>query len=77
MIAQRWVLRAKQDPVTAKVRNLVRPAPRVDADTTLSKAAKLMIQSGVRQLPVFEKDTLRGMITDESIILQRGYARVG
>jgi predicted transcriptional regulator len=27
-----------------------------------------MIQSGVRQLPVFEKDTLRGMITDESII---------
>jgi len=68
VIAQRWVLRAKQDPVTAKVRNLVRPAPRVDADTTLSKAAKLMIQSGVRQLPVFEKDTLRGMITDESII---------
>ena len=68
MIAQRWILRAKQDPVTAKVRNLTRPAPRVDPDTTLSKTAQLMIQSGVRQLPVFEKEKLQGFVTDESII---------
>jgi CBS domain-containing protein len=68
VIAQRWILRAKQDPVTAKVRNLTRPAPRVDFDTTLSKTAQLMIQSGVRQLPVFEKEKLQGFVTDEGII---------
>lgn len=68
VIAQRWILRAKRDPVNTKVRTLTRPAPRIDADTTLSKVAQLMIQSGVRQLPVFKKDKLQGFATDEGII---------
>ncbi len=68
VITQRWILRSKQDPATTKVRSLTRPAPRIDTDTSLSKAAKLMIQSGVRQLPVFEKEKLSGFLTDENII---------
>jgi len=68
VIAQRWILRAKQDPATTKVRSLTRSAPRIETSTSLSKAAQLMIQSGVRQLPVFEKEKLRGFITDENII---------
>ncbi|NLE05750.1 MAG: CBS domain-containing protein [Crenarchaeota archaeon] len=68
VISQRWIIRSKQDPTTAKVRNFMRPAPKIDAETLASKAAQLMIQSGVRQLPVFEDEKLCGFVTDESII---------
>ena len=68
VIARRWIVRARLDPATAKVKTLMRSAPRIEPDVALSKAAKLMIQSGVRQIPVFEKSKLRGFITDETII---------
>ncbi len=68
VIARRWIVRARLDPATAKVKTLMRSAPRIEPDAALSKAAKLMIQSGVRQIPVFEKSKLRGFVTDETII---------
>jgi CBS domain-containing protein len=68
VIARRWIVRARLDPATTKVKSLMRPAPKAEADSSLGKAAKMMIQSGVRHLPVFEKDKLRGFVTDEAII---------
>src|SRR4030042_789145 len=68
VIARRWVLRARLDPANTKVKTLMRPAPRVDPDMPLSKVAKLMIQSGVKQIPVFEKEKLAGLVTDDHII---------
>ncbi|HLE75667.1 MAG TPA: CBS domain-containing protein [Candidatus Bathyarchaeia archaeon] len=68
VIARRWIIRSRLDPATTKVKTLVRPAPKVDPDVPLSKAAKLMIESGVRQLPVFEGKKLLGFVTDENII---------
>ena len=67
VITRRWIIRARLDPTT-KVKTLMRPAPKVDPTVSLSKAAKLMIESGVRQLPVFEGKKLMGFITDENII---------
>jgi CBS domain-containing protein len=54
VIARRWIIRSRLDPATTKVKTLMRPAPKVNPEVILSKAAKLMIESGVRQLPVFE-----------------------
>jgi CBS domain-containing protein len=68
VIGRRWIVRARLDPATTKVKSLMRPAPKVEPDISISKAAKMMIQSGVRQLPVFEKEKLRGVVTDEAII---------
>ncbi len=68
VIARRWVVRARLDPATAKVKTLMRASPKIGPEVSLNKAAKLMIQSGVRQLPVFEKEKLRGFLTDEAII---------
>jgi CBS domain-containing protein len=68
VISRKWTAQARLDPATTKVKSLMRPAPKVEADVSLSKAAKLMIQSGVRQLPVFEKEKLLGFVTDENII---------
>ena len=68
VIARRWIIRARLDPITTKVKSLMRAAPKVEPDVSLSKTAKMMIQSGVRQLPVFEKEKLIGFVTDEAII---------
>jgi CBS domain-containing protein len=68
VISRRWVIRSRLDPGTTKVKALMRAAPRVSPDFSLGKAAKLMIESGVRQLPVFEKSRLVGFVTDEDII---------
>ncbi|MCW4019195.1 MAG: CBS domain-containing protein [Candidatus Bathyarchaeota archaeon] len=68
VISRRWIVRARLDPATTKVRSLMRAAPKVEPNLSLSKAAKFMIQSGVRQLPVFEKAKLLGFVTDEDII---------
>jgi CBS domain-containing protein len=68
VISRRWVVRVRLDPAAAKVKSLMRSAPRVSPDVSLSKAARLMIESGVRQLPVFEKAKLLGFVTDEDII---------
>lgn len=68
VISRRWVIRSRLDPATTKVKSLMRPAPKVSKEFSLSRAATLMIQSGVRQLPVFEKNKLVGFVTDEDII---------
>ncbi|HKM60777.1 MAG TPA: CBS domain-containing protein [Candidatus Bathyarchaeia archaeon] len=68
MITRRAVLRSRLDLNATKVKTLMKTAPPVNLDFSLSKTAKLMIESGLRQLPVFEKNKLLGFITDENII---------
>jgi CBS domain-containing protein len=68
MITRRSILRSRLDPTTTKVRTLMKVAPPANLDFSLSKMAKLMIESGLRQLPVLEKNKLVGFVTDENII---------
>lgn len=68
VIARRTVIRSRLDFTSTKVKNLTRSAPKININFSLSKTAKLMIESGIRQLPVFEKNKLIGFITDEKII---------
>jgi CBS domain-containing protein len=68
VITRRAVLRARLDPATTKVKTLMQAAPKVSPETSIGKAARLMIEAGLRQLPVFEKNKLVGFVTDEAII---------
>jgi predicted transcriptional regulator len=68
IITRRWIIRSRLDLATTKVKSLMRPAPKADPALSLGKAARLMIESGVRQLPVFEGKKLSGFVTDENII---------
>jgi CBS domain-containing protein len=43
-------------------------APEVSLGDSLSRVSNLMIGSGVRQLPVFEKNKIVGFVTDEAVI---------
>jgi CBS domain-containing protein len=68
MINRRSILRSRLDPVTTKVRTLMKAAPAVAPDFSVSRMARLMIESGMRELPVFDKNKLLGFATDESLI---------
>jgi CBS domain-containing protein len=67
-IAHRWIGRSRYDPATTKVESLMRSAPTVSLQDSLSKVAKLMITSGISQLPVFSGEKLSGIVTDEAVI---------
>jgi CBS domain-containing protein len=68
MITRRSILRSRLDPTMAKVRSLMVAAPQVGFNTSLSALAKLMIGSGVRQLPLVDNGKVLGFVTDENII---------
>ena len=68
MITRRAILRSRLDFTMAKVRPLMQVAPQISPDMPLGELAKLMIGSGMRQLPLFEKDKLLGFVTDEDVI---------
>ncbi len=68
VIAHRWIIRSRYSPATTKVETLMRPAPTLTLEDKLSKVAKLMITSGINQLPVFTGDKLEGIVTDDAVI---------
>jgi CBS domain-containing protein len=68
MITRRSILRSRLDPATAKVKSLMQVAPPVSSDFSLGRLAKLMIESGMRQLPLLEKNKLLGFVTDENVV---------
>ena len=68
IITRRSILRTRLDPTKTKVKSLLKTAPEVNLTDSLSRVAKLMITSGIRQLPVFEKGKIKGFITDEAVI---------
>jgi len=67
-IAHRWIVRSRYDPATTKVETLMRPAPTVSPEDSLSKTARLMLTSGINQLPVFSEGKLIGIVTDSAVI---------
>ncbi len=68
VITRRSILRSGLDPAVSKVKSLMRVAPEVGFDFSLGKMAKLMVESGCRQLPLFDKGKLLGFVTDEGVI---------
>lgn len=68
VISRKWIIRSSLAASVTKVKNLMRSAPAVTLHDSLSKVAKLMIESEIRQLPVYSGEKLLGFITDEDVI---------
>ena len=68
VLARRWIIRSKRDLSTTEVASLMRPAPPVTLNDSLSKVARLMIESDIRQLPVYSGEKFLGFVTDEDVI---------
>jgi len=68
VISHRWIVRSRYDPSATKVESLVRSAPTLSLNDSLSNVARLMITSGINQLPVLSQEKLVGIVTDEAVI---------
>jgi CBS domain-containing protein len=68
MVTRRSVLRSRLDLSRTKVKSFMTVAPEVSPMDSLGRIAKLMIGSGVRQLPVTDKGRIVGFVTDEGVI---------
>jgi predicted transcriptional regulator len=68
VLARRWIIRSTFDPLTTKVKKIMRTAPAVNISDSLSRVARLMIESEIRQLPVYSGGKLLGFVSDEDII---------
>jgi CBS domain-containing protein len=68
VISHKRIVRSRLDPSTTKVETLVESAPKIRLQDSLSKVARLIINSGIKQLPVFSGEKLVGIITDEDVI---------
>ena len=68
VIAHRWIVRSRYHPATTKVESLMRSAPTVSLEDSLGNVARLMITSGISQLPVFSGEKLAGIVTDDAVI---------
>jgi len=68
VISRKWIIRSSFDSSETKVKTLMRSAPPVTLYDSLGKVAKLMIESEIRQLPVYSGKKLLGFVTDDDII---------
>ncbi len=68
IISRKSINRSSLNESGTKVKTLMRSAPAVSLQDTLSKVAKLMIESEIRQLPVYSENKLLGFVTDEDVI---------
>ncbi|MFD1586843.1 CBS domain-containing protein [Halorientalis brevis] len=67
-VVTRRQLAASHHNPEEKVRSLVWSVPRLAPGEDIREAARLMIDSNAKVLPVFEGDNLRGVVTADSII---------
>ena len=68
VISRRWIAKSSMNESETKVKALMRQAPLVSPNNSLSKVAKLMIESEIRQLPVYSGEKMLGFVTDEDVI---------
>jgi CBS domain-containing protein len=81
VLARRWIIRSTFDPLTTKVKKIMRIAPSVNISDSLNRVSRLMIESEIRQLPVYSGEKLLGFVTDEDVIQSKiigkwGYTKV-
>ena len=50
------------------ISGIVRKTPKITPDTTIYEAARLIVENQTRQLPVFDRTKVKGVVTTESLM---------
>jgi len=59
------------------INGMIRKTPKITPDTTIYEAARLMVESQTRQLPVFDKVKVKGVVTTESLMQRAAETEFG
>ncbi len=68
ILTERMILRSGVSYKDTKVGELVSFAPRINADTSIQEAARLMLEYDVMNLPVFDDADLVGVVDSEKLL---------
>ncbi|MEM0133884.1 MAG: CBS domain-containing protein [Thermoplasmatales archaeon] len=55
-------------PVTTKVKTIMERTPSISVEMSIADAARLMLDSGLKALPVLEKNKIKGIVTSTDIV---------
>ncbi|OPY30093.1 MAG: Inosine-5'-monophosphate dehydrogenase [Methanocella sp. PtaU1.Bin125] len=59
------------------INGMIRKTPKITPDTTIYEAARLMVENQTRQLPVFDKAKVKGVVTTESLMQRAAETEFG
>ncbi len=68
IVSSSMIDKSQIDETKTRVKRVMQPAPKLQITDSLVKAARLMIQTNFSKIPVFERDQIKGIITDEQTI---------
>ncbi|MFT4261644.1 MAG: CBS domain-containing protein [Candidatus Woesearchaeota archaeon] len=68
VLTQKQLNRTQLDIENTKAKTLMRTAPKISPKTTLGEAARLMLESNLYHLPVFENNKLIGVVKSSDLI---------
>jgi CBS domain-containing protein len=68
MIFLKDLLKSGGNPVTTKLENFIRSAPTLKEEMNAEEAIKILVESGLRALPVVEKGRVVGILSETDII---------
>jgi acetoin utilization protein AcuB len=68
MIFLKDLLKCRGNPVTTKIENFIRNTPTLKERMSVEEAIKILVESGLRALPVVEKGRVVGILSETDII---------
>ncbi|MEM0127928.1 MAG: CBS domain-containing protein [Thermoplasmatales archaeon] len=68
MVEYNLLYKRESVPVTTKVKTLMIRTPTISSDASISDAARQMLDSGIRALPVMKGEKLAGIVTAADIV---------
>ncbi len=70
VVSERWIYRSMMDPTQAKIKTLVKNAPKIPYGMPLNEVAKMMVENSLQVLPVFDekKENVVGVVKDIDLL---------
>ncbi|PLW80013.1 hypothetical protein C0585_04970 [Candidatus Woesearchaeota archaeon] len=70
VVTERIIFRSGNQSDHTKVKNLAVKAPKLEKDTDIFHAAKLMLDSNMKHLPVFDGESILGIVTANDVLMK-------
>jgi CBS domain-containing protein len=67
MVTERSIVSSLRN-LKAGINGMVRKTPKITPETSIYEASRLMVENQLRQLPVFDKAKVKGVVTTESLM---------
>jgi CBS domain-containing protein len=68
MLDYNLLFKRESIPVTTKIKTIMERTPSIASDASIAEAARLMVDSGLKALPVLEKNKIKGIVTSTDIV---------